>query len=174
MRRSCRCRGQGSSSIGSTSGASWRAGRSRTVGASTTGSSRPSRTPPDHSPGAIHVLTFATTPLDLRQAALEGVAFRFAEIADLMPDVVEIVATGGALLEDGDWLQIMADALARPITVSGVKEASLRGAAALVLERLGQPPPAAPLGRVIEPRQDRIDVFRAARERQRRLYDAAT
>ncbi len=127
-----------------------------------------------HATGAIHGLTFATTPLDLRQAALEGVAFRFAEIADLMPDVVEIVATGGALLEDGDWLQIMADALARPITVSGVKEASLRGAAALVLERLGQPPPAAPLGRVIEPRQDRIDVFRAARERQRRLYDAAT
>jgi gluconokinase len=127
-----------------------------------------------HATGAIHGLTLATTPLDLRQAALEGVAFRFAEIADLMPDVVETVATGGALLKDGDWLQIMADALARPITVSGVKEASLRGAAALVLERLGQCPPPAPVGRVIEPRQDRIEVFRAARERQRRLYEAAT
>jgi gluconokinase len=126
-----------------------------------------------HATGAIHGLRFATTPVDLRQAALEGVAFRFAEIADLMPDVVEIVATGGALLKDGDWLQIMADALARPIAVSGVKEASLRGAAALVLERLGQSPPAALVGRVIEPRQDRIEVFRAARERQRRLYDAA-
>lgn len=127
-----------------------------------------------HATGAIHGLTLATTPLDLRQAALEGVAFRFAEIADLMPDVVEIMATGGALLKDADWLQIMADALARPIRVSGVKEASLRGAAALVLERLGQPAPAAPFGRVIEPRQDRIDVFRAARERQRRLYEVAT
>ena len=127
-----------------------------------------------HATGAIQGLTLATTPLDLRQGALEGVAFRFAEIADLMPDVAEIVATGGALLKDGDWLQIMADALARPIRVSGVKEASLRGAAALVLERLGQPQPAAPVGRVIEPRQDQIEVFRAARERQRRLYDAAT
>jgi gluconokinase len=127
-----------------------------------------------HATGAIHGLTFATTGLDLRQAGLEGVAFRFAEVADLMPDVVEIVATGGALLRDDDWLQIMADALARPITASGVREASLRGAAVLALERLGERPPAAPLGRVIEPRPDRAEVFRAARERQRQLYDAAT
>jgi gluconokinase len=127
-----------------------------------------------HATGAIHGLTFSTTPLDLRQAALEGVAFRFAEIADLMPEVTEVVATGGALLKDEDWLQIMADALARPVTMSGVKEASLRGAAIRVLERQGQPVPDAPLGRVVEPRQDRIDVFRAARERQRQLYDAAT
>ena len=84
-----------------------------------------------HATGAIRGLTFATTPLDLRQAALEGVAFRFAEIADLMPEVEEIVATGGALLKDDDWLQIMADALARPVTASAVKEASLRGAAVL-------------------------------------------
>jgi gluconokinase len=127
-----------------------------------------------HATGAIHGLTFETTPLDLRQAALEGVAFRFAEIADLMPGVEEVVATGGALLKDADWLQIMADALARPITMAGVKEASLRGAAVLALERLGESPSRAPLGRVVEPRRDRADAFRAARERQRRLYEAAT
>jgi gluconokinase len=126
-----------------------------------------------HATGAIHGLTFATTSLDLRQAALEGVAFRFAEIADLMPEVEEIVATGGALLGDDDWLQIMADALARPIVVSSVREASLRGAAVLVLERLGETPSSAPLCRVIEPRTDRADAYRAARERQRRLYEAA-
>ena len=124
--------------------------------------------------GAIHGLTFSTTPLDLRQAALEGVAFRFAEIADLMPEVEEIVATGGALLRNADWLQIMADALARPIGTSGVREASLRGAAVLALERLGESPARAPLGRVVEPRPDRAEAYRAARERQRRLYEAAT
>jgi len=127
-----------------------------------------------HATGAIHGLTFSTTPLDLRQAALEGVAFRFAEIADLMPEIEEIVATGGALLSDDDWVQIMADALGRPITVSAVKEASLRGAAVLALERSGEAPSPAPLGRVVEPRVDRVDAYRAARERQRRLYDAAT
>ena len=127
-----------------------------------------------HATGAIRGLTFATTPLDLRQAGLEGVAFRFSEIAELMPEVEQIVATGGALLKDEDWLQIMADALARPVTASAVGEASLRGAAVRVLEREAKPIPDAPLGRVFEPREDRIEAFRAARERQRELYDAVT
>jgi gluconokinase len=127
-----------------------------------------------HVKGAVHGLTFDTTPLDLRQAGLEGVAFRFAEVADLMPRLDEIVVTGGALLRDPDWVQIMADALGRPVTTSGVKEASLRGAAVVVLERLGETPAPAPLGAVVEPRPDKVDVFRAARERQRRLYEVVT
>jgi gluconokinase len=127
-----------------------------------------------HAKGAIEGLTFETTALDLRQAALEGVAFFFAELAERMPEVEEIVATGGALLKDDDWLQIVADALARPVTVSAVKEASLRGAAVIALERLGETPPAGGLGRVVEPRLDRADAFRAARDRQRRLYEAVT
>ena len=124
-----------------------------------------------HAKGAIEGLTFKTSPRDLRQAALEGVAFRFAEIADLLPGIEEIVATGGALLNDPDWIQIIADALARPITTSGVQEASLRGAAVIASERLGLDVPPAPLGRVVEPRADRADAYRAARERQRRLYE---
>ncbi|MFL6021219.1 MAG: gluconokinase [Gaiellaceae bacterium] len=127
-----------------------------------------------HAKGAIDGLTFETTPLDLRQAALEGVAFRFAEIAELMPEVDDVVATGGALLKDDDWLQVMADALGRPLTASGVQEASLRGAAVVALERLGEQPPPAPLGRVVDPRSDRADAYRAARDRQRKLYEAAT
>jgi gluconokinase len=127
-----------------------------------------------HAKGAIDGLTFETTPLDLRQAALEGVAFRFAEVAELMPEVEEVVATGAALLKDADWLQITADALGRPLTISGVEEASLRGAAVFALERLGETPAPAPLGRVVEPRLERADAYRAARERQLRLYEAAT
>jgi gluconokinase len=127
-----------------------------------------------HAKGAVHGLTFDTTALDLRQAGLEGVALRFAEVAELLPEIAEIVATGGALLRDPDWVQMMADALARPITTSRVKEASLRGAAVIVLERLGRTPAPAPLGPVVEPRSDKVDVFRAARERQRRLYEVVT
>jgi gluconokinase len=127
-----------------------------------------------HAKGAIEGLTFQTTPLDLRQAALEGVAFVFAEVADRMPEIEEIVATGGALLKDDDWLQIMADALGRPITASAVREASLRGAAVVAFERVGETPPPGALGRVVEPRLDRANAYRAARERQRRLYEAAT
>jgi hypothetical protein len=60
------------------------------------------------------------------------------------------------------------------VTVSAVKEASLRGAAVVALERLGESPPAGALGHVVEPRLDRADAYRAARERQRRLYEAVT
>jgi gluconokinase len=124
--------------------------------------------------GAVHGLTFETTPLDLRQAAYEGVAFRFAAIAELLPEVREVVATGGGLLHNRDWIQIMADALARPIHVSGVAEASLRGAAVLALERLGHEAAEAPLAGLVEPRADRADAYRAAREEQQRLYEALT
>jgi gluconokinase len=127
-----------------------------------------------HAHGAVDGLTFDTTPLDLRQAALEGVAFRFAEVADLMPDLDEVVATGGALLKDPEWVQIMADALARPLRASGVKEASLRGAAVLTLDRLGVTAAPAPMGGVVEPRLEFADEYRAARERQQWLYDVVT
>jgi gluconokinase len=125
-----------------------------------------------HARGTIHGLTLQTTPLDLRQAAYEGVAFRFAAISDLLPDLREIVATGGGLLRDPDWIQIMADALARPVMISGVPEASLRGAAVLALERLGDEVGDAPISGVVHPREDRAEAYRAAREEQQRIYDA--
>ena len=127
-----------------------------------------------HARGTIDGLTFETTPIDLRQAAYEGVAFRFAAIADLLPDVREVVATGGALLHDHDWIQIMADALARPVSVSGVPEASLRGAAVLAHEREGHKAAEAPIAEVVEPRADRAEAYQAAREAQQKLYDALT
>jgi gluconokinase len=121
--------------------------------------------------GAVTGLTFATTPRDIRQAALEGVAFRFAAIADLLPEVEEIVGTGGGLLADPEWAQLAADALARPVTVSGVKEASLRGAAVATLARLGHEAREAPVGQVFHPREERAEAYRSARERHRLVYE---
>jgi len=123
--------------------------------------------------GAIAGLTLETEPLDVLQAALEGVAYRFAEIADLLPEVSEIVATGAALDANPDWAQIMADVLGRPVS-RGVAEGSSRGAAVVALERLGATPLPAPLGRRFEPRADRFEAHRAARERQRELYETLT
>ena len=116
-------------------------------------------------------LRLETTADDLRQAALEAVALRFAEIADLLPEVREIVATGGALAADRDWVQIVADALERPVEISGVDEASLRGAAVVALERLGFAAEAAPVRETVEPRPERFEALRAARARQRALYE---
>ncbi len=120
--------------------------------------------------GTIAGLTFETTPQDLLQAALEGVAYRFAEIAELLPGVQEVVATGHALLADPDWIQILADVLERPLTASAVPEGSARGAAVAALERLGASPEPAALGKAYAPRPDRADAHRAARERQCELY----
>ena len=83
----------------------------------------------------------------------------------------EIVATGGALVADRDWCQLLADALARPVTASRVEEGSLRGAAVATLERLGHEASAAPLGEVFSPREERADAYRSARERQQQLYE---
>ena len=121
--------------------------------------------------GAVTGLTFETTPADLRQAALEGVAFRFAAIAALLPEIEEVVATGGGLRRNPAWIQIMADALARPVTESAVEEASLRGAAVATLERTGYQAAEAPLGRVFYPQEGGAEAYRSARERQQRLYE---
>jgi len=121
--------------------------------------------------GALAGLTFETTPADIRRAARQGIALRVAEIAERLPETTDVVATGGALLGDRDWIQIMADALGRPVTASGVLEGSLRGAAVSVLERLGYRPSEAPLGEVFHPAQDAVEAYRFARVRQRRLYE---
>jgi gluconokinase len=122
--------------------------------------------------GAVAGLTFDTTPRDIVQAALEGVAFRFAAILELMPETREIVATGRALLENEDWLQILADVLGLPVTASGVAEGSARGAAVVALERLGENPDPAPLGSIYAPRVTRTEAYRCAKERQAALYRA--
>ena len=84
---------------------------------------------------------------------------------------MEVVATGGGLWADSDWTQLMADALARPVTASRVEEASLRGAAVATLERLGHEAAEAPLGQVFRPREERAGAYRSARDRQQRLYE---
>jgi len=124
--------------------------------------------------GALTGLAFDTTPADILQAALEGVAFRFAEVADLLPEVREVVATGHALVANPGWAQLLADVLERPLVASAVDEASARGVAVVTFERLGCATEPAPLGRLYEPRPERRDAYRSARERQRELYRGVT
>jgi sugar (pentulose or hexulose) kinase len=68
-------------------------------------------------------------------------------------------------------MQVFADALGRPVVVSDVAEGSARGAAVYVLERLGAEVDPAPLGRAHQPDPERGEVYAAARERQRQLYE---
>ncbi|MGO9411371.1 MAG: gluconokinase [Spirochaetia bacterium] len=126
---------------------------------------------------AVIGMSLETTPLDILQAGMEAVAFRFAAIQRLLVGAVgpasQTVATGGALLHSGAWTQIIADILERPLTLSRVPEASSRGAALLALEALGRIPAVesvpALLGEVIQPREDRREALRVAAERQESL-----
>jgi gluconokinase len=121
--------------------------------------------------GVIAGLQLATTPLDVAQAALEAVCYRFAAILEAIDDVVSVVATGGALLPNLAWVQVLADVLGRPVEMSAVAEASARGAALMALERRGVPLPAAPIARVVEPRLERYAVHVRARAEQEALID---
>jgi sugar (pentulose or hexulose) kinase len=71
-------------------------------------------------------------------------------------------------------MQIMADALGRPVLASTEAEASSRGAVFLALETLGAAPPdnRPTTASRFEPVAEHTRRYRAAAERQRRLYDA--
>jgi gluconokinase len=135
----------------------------------------------DDARGSIVGLRFHTTPVEILRACMEAIALRLREIDRLLLEVLpvgrEVVATGGALLRSRAWMQILADVLGRPVSASLELEASSRGASLLALETLGLL--AAPLeslqpalGRTFEPRPERSEIYRAAAERQRRVYEA--
>lgn len=124
--------------------------------------------------GAIAGLTYRTSALDVFHATLEGIALRFREVLEHLPGIEEVVVAGGAMARVPAWLQVLADALGRPVVRSGVEEASARGAAVLALERLGGEPAAAPVAETYSPRPDRAAAYGALLERQRALYRATT
>ncbi|MEZ4609953.1 MAG: FGGY-family carbohydrate kinase [Caldilineaceae bacterium] len=83
-----------------------------------------------------------TSAVDLVQAALEAIAYRFARIHQLIignndPGEQTIVASGGALLRSPAWLQIFADVLSQPVVALRDAELTSRGLALLGLEALG-------------------------------------
>lgn len=126
----------------------------------------------------LHGLSLATTPTDILRAGLEAVAYRIALVFQLLkpllPEEVQVIASGGALLGSPTWLQIMTDALGRPVTVSEAGEASGRGAALLALESLGIYADVADapdfLGSTYFPDAGRQAHYRAAMARQQALY----
>ena len=130
--------------------------------------------------GAIVGLRLNTRPAEIFRAAEEAIALRFRLLDEILREAVpegkEIIATGGALYHSPAWVQIIADALGRPVLASAEPEASSRGAALVALETLGLlSEPLEDLRPVAdheyEPVPDHTDVYRAAAERQRRLYD---
>jgi gluconokinase len=128
--------------------------------------------------GAVLGLKSSTDTIDIVQAALESVAYRFAEIFDQLNDVAkikEIIASGGALRESPVWTQIIADVLAQNMSLPDVREASSRGAVLLALETIGKiesiEKQETPKGREFKFDKKRNAVYKKARERHEKFYN---
>ena len=128
--------------------------------------------------GAILGLDLHTGPMDILRAAMEAVAYRFALIMKALesfaPDA-SVIASGTALRSSAVWAQIMADVLGRPVTISGIFEASTRGAALLALEATGRIQNIAevpiPLAKTFVPDMRRHERYLEGLERQQRIYE---
>jgi gluconokinase len=128
--------------------------------------------------GAVLGLKSATDTIDIVQAALESVAYRFAEIYDQLNDVCkvhEIIASGGALRESPVWTQIIADVLAANLSLPDVREASSRGAILLALEMIGAiesiEKQQTPKGKEFKFDKKRNAIYKKARSRHEYFYE---
>jgi gluconokinase len=122
-----------------------------------------------------------TRPIDIVQASLEAIAYRFAliyeRIAGHLPASAtrSIIASGGGLLSSPSWLQIFADVLGQPIRALDEKEITSRGIALLGLEqtgaiqRMADLPPAT--GQTYLPNAEAHAAHRAGIRRQVEYYE---
>lgn len=128
--------------------------------------------------GAILGLTNATSSVEIVQAALESVAYRFAEIFDQLDGIFkirEIVASGGALRESPVWTQIISDVLNRKMSLPDAREASSRGAVLLALEAGGIIKDVSKLktpgGAIFKPNLKKHKIYKQARARHEKFYE---
>ncbi|MBZ0292730.1 MAG: gluconokinase [Anaerolineae bacterium] len=115
-------------------------------------------------------MTFDTEREHLVRAALEGVSYRFYQIArrlqPLMPEDAVYVASGAPVLNSPVWMQILADVLGAPVYASAQSEATIRGTAALARGIDLEPE----YGTGYQPDMDHHHVYQQAIERQTALY----
>ena len=121
-----------------------------------------------------------TDPAAMYRALVESIAFGFAAVDDRLANVLgeapAVIASGGALARSPLLAQVLADSLGRDIAAAPRFEASRHGAALLALRGSGvvdaAAPAPAPRARVVRADPERTSRYRAARARQRALYQA--
>ncbi len=130
----------------------------------------------DDARAVITGLGAATTPLEIVRAHVEAIAYHFAapdaRLRTVAP-AAEIGGTGAGLQASPALAQILADVLGKPILASSEKQASSRGAALLVRERLGGGKvdgASFPVENRYEPDAGRAARYGEARARHEALY----
>ncbi len=81
--------------------------------------------------GLICGITRGTTRAHLARAALEAIAFQIADVADALPNRLELLRADGGGTANGFLMQFQADVLGCPIEVASELETTAVGAAAL-------------------------------------------
>jgi glycerol kinase len=119
--------------------------------------------------GAWMGLSLDTTPIDMSQAVLEGVAFRMAEVIDAMAlknSSAPPVSIDGGMSRNPWFCQFLADVLARPVRISDEPELTALGCAQLAARGAGGDISHKQKGRTVQPRpvpSDWYERFQAAR-----------
>jgi gluconokinase len=123
---------------------------------------------PENLAGTITGLTYATTALDILQAVTESTYHRLAQITDLLAahhGPLHLTVSGGIQHSAGS-LQRLADVLGRPLHACTEPEASLRGAAVYVAERMNQRIAKLRPGKLYRPRASAAAAYAKARTAQ--------
>jgi gluconokinase len=129
--------------------------------------------------GVLEGVRISTTPIQILQAMLESVSYRFAMVADLLlPGVksgYQMIASGGAIQNSPWWLQTMSDVLGLPVGVSAEQQDTSRGTAVLALNALGVwdslETHQADISETYEPNLATSELYAEGRRRQSELYD---
>ena len=129
----------------------------------------------DDKPGVIQGLTQHTTALDILQATTESSYYRIARIADLVlkeeKSAPKFIVSGG-IAHSHSSVQRLADVLGHPVYVNAEPEASLRGAAIFVLEKIGKKPASLKLPKAVTPRRKYSALYQQAKDAQQSLESA--
>ena len=127
---------------------------------------------PENLRGTIVGLTQATSAPQILRATSCSVFYRLAGILELIETTAgkasEIIVSGG-ILHSYASLCLLADALGRDLHVSPEAEASLRGAAVYVLEKMGRQVSPLRVGKLIRHNRTLARKHRFRRERQELL-----
>jgi glycerol kinase len=120
-----------------------------------------------------------STGANVARAALEGIAWRVADIVSAVRETVDVdvLRVDGGLTNEPLMLQLQADAIGAPVEAAGA-DATVLGAAALAgvgagaIESLSELPGLLPADRQVEPEQD--EAWRSAEHESWREFVRAT
>ena len=127
--------------------------------------------------GAILGITQATSAIDILQALTEGTYHRLALIAEMVTKKtgeVEKFLVSGGIQSSKSAMQRLANVMNHPMHPNPEAEASIRGAAVFVLEKLGLPIVPLNKSRPIRPQKEAALEYRQDRERISKLESVLT